>query len=471
MAKNREISALKLGAASSDRRERTTQENGDYMSIRKIPKWEVEEFTPQDRKYDYSSYAIDQVEKEKVINKVGLLNVKDLKKGRIYSYKELCQLIGDKPQTNPDQKYNQQRKWECFFEFEPISRKGFMITRIYKEPRYANYITAKQLREITNEQHKYIYQVLLMLLYDSNSNPQNDFYEFKATKWQLFRLLGFANELFFKNCLWPGEYQEGNLRYKPAKMSIIEKRFYNDAMQYFSRLLQRALSQLHICKKINYYWEMKVIDKKSGFSRNASKFESAMITKIEGEILNDMGAENVYEIADDGEKLSKFKQKVLDKCGEVLNIKNYWDEIDVWVVKTNVRTGIMRMYQRFKGFGDDISKMQKQYQAEGAMMMNQLITNYFYELNTRAAERYAEYLYKDSDGMISDNDMSGSYLIVKCSRDAMVKKYLEIKDYLQEIRHRELIQPIAIEDKKEEKNKQTAIKHLTNDAESDIMEI
>lgn len=196
-----------------------------------------------------------------------------------------------------------------------------------------------------------------------------------------------------------------------------------------------------------------------------------MITKIEGEILNDMGAENVYEIADDGEKLSRFKQKVLDKCGEVLNIKNYWDEIDIWVVKTNVRTGIMRMYQRFKGFGDDISKMQKQYQAEGAMMMNQLITNYFYELNTKAAERYAEYLYKNNDGMISDNDISGGYLIVKCSRDAMVKKYLEIKDYLQEIRHRELIQPTVIEDKEEEKNKQTAIKHLTNDAESGIIEI
>ena len=143
----------------------------------------------------------------------------------------------------------------------------------------------------------------------------------------------------------------------------------------------------------------------------------------------------------------------------------------MWVVKTEVRTGMMRMYQRFKGFGDDMSKMQKQYQAEGAMMMNQLITNYFYELNTRAAERYAEYLYKDSDGMISDNDMSGSYLVVKCNRDVMVKKYLEIKDYLQEIRHRELIQPTAIKNKKEEKNKQTAMKHLTNGVESDIIEI
>ena len=73
--------------------------------------------------------------------------------------------------------------------------------------------------------------------------------------------------------------------------------------------------------------------------------------------------------------------------------------------------------------------------------------------------------------MISDNDMSGSYLVVKCNRDVMVKKYLEIKDYLQEIRHRELIQPTAIKNKKEEKNKQTAMKHLTNGVESDIIEI
>ena len=185
--------------------ERTTQEIGDKMGIRKIPKWEIEEFTPEDRKYEFSSYAIDIEEKEKKIKKVGTVNTWNLKRGKIYPYKELCEILGDKPQTNPDQKYNQQRKWECFFEFVQIKRRGFQITRIYKEPKYDNYITAKEVREITNQQHKYIYQVLLMLLYDSNSNPENDFYEFRATKWQLFRLLGFANELFFRNCLWPGE--------------------------------------------------------------------------------------------------------------------------------------------------------------------------------------------------------------------------------------------------------------------------
>ena len=419
------------------------------MGIRKIPKWEIEEFTPEDRKYEFSSYAIDIEEKEKKIKKVGTVNTWNLKRGKIYPYKDLCEILGDKPQTNPDQKYNQQRKWECFFEFVQIKRRGFQITRIYKEPKYDNYITAKEVREITNQQHKYIYQVLLMLLYDSNSNPENDFYEFRATKWQLFRLLGFANELFFRNCLWPGEYKEDVRYYTPMKMSKIERRFYNDVMQYFSRLLQRALSQLHICKKINYYWDMKVLDAKTGVSRKATRLESIIITKIEGEILNDMGAENVYEIADDGEKLSSFKKKVLQQCGEQLNIKNYWDEIDIWVVKTNVRTGIMRMYQRFKGLGNDISEMQRQYQAEGAMMMNQLIMNYFYELNTKSAEKYAEYLYDESGGAIRDSDINMSFCKIKDGRDKMVKKYIEIKDYFQEIKHKELIQPIERKDEGE----------------------
>ena len=194
---------------------------------------------------------------------------------------------------------------------------------------------------------------------------------------------------------------------------------------------------------------MKVLDAKTGVSRKATRLESIIITKIEGEILNDMGAENVYEIADDGEKLSSFKKKVLQQCGEQLNIKNYWDEIDIWVVKTNVRTGIMRMYQRFKGLGNDISEMQRQYQAEGAMMMNQLIMNYFYELNTKSAEKYAEYLYDESGGAIRDSDINMSFCKIKDGRDKMVKKYIEIKDYFQEIKHKELIQPIERKDEGE----------------------
>ena len=416
----------------------------DNKMIHKIPKWETEEFTPEDRKYEYSSYAIDVQEKEKKIKKVGELITRHLKKGRIYSYKELCELIGDTPQTSSDKRYNQQRKWECYFEFVPIKRKGFQITRIYKEPKYENYITAKEIKDITNEQHKYIYQVLLMLLYNPSSNPNCDFYEFKATKWHLFRLLGFANELFFKNCLWPGDYKDIE-HYVPRKMNGVERKFYNDAMQYFSKLLERALSRLHVCKKINYYWETKVIDAKTKKERLATRTEAILITKIEGEVLNGYNAENIYEIADNGEKLSSFKQKVMDICGEQLGITNYWDEIDIWVAKTNVRTGIMRMYQRFKGRGSDITEMQREYQTEGAAMMNQLIVNYFYELNTKSAERYAEYLFKESGKEVAGSDISFSYDIIKTKRDEMVKRYVEIKDYFNTIRQPVLYRPKVID--------------------------
>ena len=163
----------------------------------KVPIWEVEEFTPENRKYEYSSYAIDKRIERAKVGKVGTLDTTRIKKGKTYSYKELCGLLGEKVQTNPEGKYNQQRKWECFFEFIPIKRKGFQIGRVYKVPRYDRYITAKEIKEITNANYQYIYQVLLMLLYDLSSSEQNDFYEFRANKWQMYRLLGFANELFF----------------------------------------------------------------------------------------------------------------------------------------------------------------------------------------------------------------------------------------------------------------------------------
>lgn len=407
---------------------------------KKTPIWEIEEFTPENRKYEYSSYAVDKSLEKSKADKVGTLDTSKIKKNRIYSYKELCELLDEKVQTSSEGKYNQQRKWECFFEFIPIKRKGFQIGRIYKEPRYERYVTAKEIKEITNANYQYIYQVLLMLLYDPNSSNENDFYEFRANKWQMYRLLGFANELFFKNYIWPGEYIDRN-NYTPKRMNMIEKKFYNDALQYFSKLLQRSLEQLHVCKKINYYWETTVVDVKTGAMRRASREEAVLITKIEGEVLDALDAENIYEIANNEDKLDSFRQRVIERCGAQLGIRNYWDEIDIWVVKTNVKTGIMRMYQRFRGGGSDISAMKRQYQEEGALMMNQLIINYFYELNTKSACKYGEYLFEKYGEDMSDSDITMSYTVIKGKRDEMVKKYIEIKDYFNGLQKRILTKP------------------------------
>ena len=401
---------------------------------KKIPKWEIEEFDEKDRKYDYSSYALDKAQENKIIKRNEHLTVNNLVAGELYSYKEICVLLNENPKTDTNKRKRQEENWAAFFEFKKVPRIGYKIFKIYKKPKLSKLIN-DSIKEIENEKNKYIYQVLLMLLYKPDSPSEKDYYEFRATKWKLFRLLGFANNLFFstysrhKDCAKDGE---------KVSASRIEQMWYKDVLGYFSQTLKRALESLHTCKKINYYWETKIVDSDTHKVRFANRTESIYITRIEGEILNEFDAESLYEIIDNDYALSNYKKKVIERCKEQLHIENYWDEIDIWVVKTNVRTGIMRMYQRFKGLGSNITAMQKQYQAEGAMMMNRLILNYFYELNNKISEKYFNYLRDRNKDLLDDpkfiNETSAQAACIQYRRDELTKKYIEIKDYFESIK-------------------------------------
>ena len=47
---------------------------------KKIPIWEIEEFTPENRKYEYSSYAVDKSLEKSKADRVGTLDTSKIKK-------------------------------------------------------------------------------------------------------------------------------------------------------------------------------------------------------------------------------------------------------------------------------------------------------------------------------------------------------------------------------------------------------
>ena len=69
---------------------------------KKIPKWEIEEFDEKDRKYDYSSYALDKAQENKIIKRNEHLTVNNLVTGELYSYKEMCALLNEKLKCIPE---------------------------------------------------------------------------------------------------------------------------------------------------------------------------------------------------------------------------------------------------------------------------------------------------------------------------------------------------------------------------------
>ena len=204
--------------------------------------------------------------------------------------------MGDKEWSgNANRRENQERAWKCYFDFEKIPYKGYKILHIYDKPKYGNYISQEDEREFNGKYNSYIYQILLILLYKSMYNEDDsDFYEFRTTRWNLYKLLGFANNLFFQNFAFPGDYKDNDfMYYDPRALTYIQKKFYQDAFSMFGHTLKNALESLHKCKKINYYWETRIV--RNGNFKIASKDEEALITRIEGQVLNSLGYENEYE--------------------------------------------------------------------------------------------------------------------------------------------------------------------------------
>lgn len=107
---------------------------------KKIPKWEIEEFDEKDRKYDYSSYALDKAQENKIIKKNEHLTVNNLVTGELYNYKEMCALLNEKAQTDSVQRKRQEENWTAFFEFKKVPRIGYKILKIYKKPKLSKLV-------------------------------------------------------------------------------------------------------------------------------------------------------------------------------------------------------------------------------------------------------------------------------------------------------------------------------------------
>ena len=83
-------------------------------------------------------------------------------------------------------------------------------------------------------------------------------------------------------------------------------------------------------------------------------------------------------------KTKEYRKMVKEELWKRYKIENYYDEIDIWVIKCNVKTGIIRMYERYTGRNveNEMGLTPAQLcQKENAENLNKLIQKYFYELN------------------------------------------------------------------------------------------
>ena len=414
---------------------------------KKTPIWEEDAYRPYDktfRNYNKSSYSYDMaaVEKAKKAGRLWEVDIKDIEVGQKYKYKELCDLMREQYfKTSKHQQDAQMRVWRCFFDFEKVFDRGrafYFVKEKYSSPKYELYLSRDSENELRGDYSKYIYQILLMCLYrPERENDGNDFYEFRTTKWNLFKVLGFANELFFQNYAFPGEYEIVDVRddncYKRYKKGSLQLQFYRDALAKFNDTLNKALYSLHQCKKINYYYDLHI--KVNGKWKRADRVENSNVTQVEGEVLARFDCESFPEAAFRG-KTKEYRKMVKEELRNRYGIENYYDEIDVWVIKCNVKTGIIRMYERYTGRNveNELGLTPTQLcQKENAENLNKLIQKYFYELNApKRARQNSEWYIEEhkKDENVSEKKRQEYYERALFKQSELIHKYIELNDYL-----------------------------------------
>ena len=63
-----------------------------------------------------------------------MMNVKNIKVGKTYKYKELCDLLGVKCETATNKRVELLEEFERYFHFERHDKRYFLIKKIYDNP-------------------------------------------------------------------------------------------------------------------------------------------------------------------------------------------------------------------------------------------------------------------------------------------------------------------------------------------------
>lgn len=146
---------------------------------------------------------------------------KKIEIGKPYQYKELCEVLSEDYISGGNQRASQIKRWSLKYDLVKVpGTKSYVVNEIYSVP-----LKQDELRGRKSEYAKAIGYVLFMLCYNNTKNENNhkeveyrkkhprvdganelesDFYEFTASKSQLYVLLGlckdaFINQVYNKN--------------------------------------------------------------------------------------------------------------------------------------------------------------------------------------------------------------------------------------------------------------------------------
>ena len=261
--------------------------------------------------------------------------------GGKYKYSDLCHIFNEE-QKGGTQKQAQINRWQCQYllEKDPSDPRTFILKEIYNTP------LEPMTKGRKSEYFQYIRDIIVLMCYTDrhNMSSQNsDYYQFQASKTQLYKLFGFFNQRFLEVCYG----KDKNL--DKSKYEAIYKQFENEVFSKSYDILESVRKKLKNEQLIDSHDTVEVLIRNENgeeYWKQLSEKEQADLMTVKKEVLEEMEIKSLSQVYFSG-KFQRFHGRVLEIIREKYDWLYYREAISFWVIKEAVNKEVKQILEKY----------------------------------------------------------------------------------------------------------------------------
>ena len=261
--------------------------------------------------------------------------------GGRYKYSDLCRILNEDQKTST-QKQAQISRWQCQYllDKDPSDPRIFILKEIYDTP------LEPMTKGRKSEYFQYIRDIIVLMCYTDRRNMSSqysDYYQFQASKTQLYKLFGFFNQRFLEVCYG----KDKNL--DKSKYEAIYKQFENEVFSKSYDILESVRKKLKNEQLIDSHDTVEVLirdEHGEEYWKQLSEKEQADLMTVKKEVLEEMEIKSLSQVYFSG-KFQRFHSRVLEIIREKYDWLYYREAISFWVIKDAVNKEAKQILEKY----------------------------------------------------------------------------------------------------------------------------
>ena len=261
--------------------------------------------------------------------------------GGRYKYSDLCRIFNEE-QKGGTQKQAQISRWQrqYLLDKDPSDSRTFILKEIYDTP------LEPMTKGRKSEYFQYIRDIIVLMCYTDRRNMSSqysDYYQFQASKTQLYKLFGFFNQRFLEVCYG----KDKNL--DKSKYEAIYKQFENEVFSKSYDILESVRKKLKNEQLIDSHDTVEVLIRNEDgeeYWKQLSEKEQADLMTVKKDVLEEMEIKSLSQVYFSG-KFQKFHGRVLEVIRERYDWLYYREAISFWVIKEAVNKEVKQILEKY----------------------------------------------------------------------------------------------------------------------------